>query len=66
MEFERSKAKIFEQGLRYEIWFYLSSHLFIDYKDVLEQALKVESKIKRLEQKGRDRKMPKPLGTSNE
>ncbi|XP_010930932.1 uncharacterized protein [Elaeis guineensis] len=36
MNFERSKANRFEQGLRYGIQFRLSSHIFNDYKDVLE------------------------------
>ena len=49
MESERSKANRFEQGLRYEIRSWLSSHIFNDYKDVLERALKVKSEIKRSE-----------------
>lgn len=42
IEFERSKANKFEQGLRYKIQSRLSSHLFNNYKDVLEWALKVK------------------------
>ncbi|XP_073116083.1 uncharacterized protein [Elaeis guineensis] len=56
MEFERSKVNRFKQGLRYEIRSRLSSYIFNDYKDVLEQALKVESELKRLDLERGDRK----------
>ena len=59
MESERSKANRFEQGLRYGIRSRLSSHLFSNYKDVLERALKVELEFKRSEQESEDKKKPR-------
>ncbi|XP_073105616.1 uncharacterized protein [Elaeis guineensis] len=56
MESERNKANRFEQGLRCGIRSRLSSHLFNNYKDVLERALKVESEIKRSEQERSNKK----------
>ncbi|XP_073107180.1 uncharacterized protein [Elaeis guineensis] len=62
MEFERSKANRFEQGLRYGIRSRLSSHIFNNYKDVLERALKVESELKRAELERGDKKRPRSAG----
>ncbi|XP_073101966.1 uncharacterized protein [Elaeis guineensis] len=56
MEFEKSKANRFEQDLRYEIRSHLSSHIFNNYKDILERALKVESELKRVDLERGDRK----------
>ena len=66
MEFERSKVNIFEQGLRYGIRSRLSSHIFNDYKDVLEQALKVESELKRSDLEKGDRKRPRSVKNSKD
>ncbi|XP_073113553.1 uncharacterized protein [Elaeis guineensis] len=56
MEFERSKANRFEQGLKYEIRSRLFFHILNNYKDVLERALKVESELKKTDLERGDRK----------
>ena len=66
MESERSKTNRFEQGLRYEIWSRLSSHIFNDYKNVLEWALKVESEIKRSKQERSNKKRLRPIENLND
>ena len=66
IEFKRSKANIFEHGLRYKIRSRLSSYLFNNYKDVLERALKVELDTKRSEQEMEDKKRSRPIGTQSD
>ncbi|XP_073110033.1 uncharacterized protein [Elaeis guineensis] len=56
MEFERSKANRFEQGLRYGIRSRLSFHIFNNYKNVLERTLKVKSELKRVDLERGDKK----------
>ena len=56
MEFERSKANIFDQGLRYGIRSRLSSHILNNYKGVLERALKVDFELKRADLERGNRK----------